>query len=191
MTAQNLALVFVPTLFQELAMSTDMVRLTRELIIYHGFIFQVSAPYWAFASWPCQKCLALRKYIILGLSTVVMLCTFSESHIIAGNWNLLLPYSTPNRNQWQNNTTLSWAWQDFSSLTCIEFPKFDHDHLFRPLIFTVWPDAPSICRRKVRCPKWRPRHSNGKERWRRSSLPSDKWWPHASPWVITEALCPQ
>ncbi|XP_045064145.1 arf-GAP with Rho-GAP domain, ANK repeat and PH domain-containing protein 1 isoform X2 [Coregonus clupeaformis] len=39
MTAQNLALVFVPTLFQELAMNTDMVRLTRELIIHHTFIF--------------------------------------------------------------------------------------------------------------------------------------------------------
>ncbi|XP_062392799.1 arf-GAP with Rho-GAP domain, ANK repeat and PH domain-containing protein 1 [Sardina pilchardus] len=42
MTAQNLALVFVPTLFQELAMSTDMVRLTRELIIHHTLIFQKS-----------------------------------------------------------------------------------------------------------------------------------------------------
>ncbi|MBN3297453.1 ARAP1 protein, partial [Amia calva] len=41
MTAQNLALVFVPTLFQDLAMSTDMVRLTRELIIHYTLIFQV------------------------------------------------------------------------------------------------------------------------------------------------------
>ncbi|XP_012687952.2 arf-GAP with Rho-GAP domain, ANK repeat and PH domain-containing protein 1 isoform X2 [Clupea harengus] len=40
MTAQNLALVFVPTLFQELAMSTDMVRLTRELIIHPALVFQ-------------------------------------------------------------------------------------------------------------------------------------------------------
>ncbi|XP_024253472.2 arf-GAP with Rho-GAP domain, ANK repeat and PH domain-containing protein 1 [Oncorhynchus tshawytscha] len=39
MTAQNLALVFVPTLFQELAMNTNMVRLTRELIINHTLIF--------------------------------------------------------------------------------------------------------------------------------------------------------
>ncbi|XP_064827573.1 arf-GAP with Rho-GAP domain, ANK repeat and PH domain-containing protein 1-like [Oncorhynchus masou masou] len=39
MTAQNLALVFVPTLFQELAMNTNMVRLTRELIIHHTLIF--------------------------------------------------------------------------------------------------------------------------------------------------------
>lgn len=50
MTAQNLALVFVPTFFQELAMSTNMVRLTRELIIYHTLIFQVRALYRAFAS---------------------------------------------------------------------------------------------------------------------------------------------
>ncbi|KAL2095204.1 hypothetical protein ACEWY4_009923 [Coilia grayii] len=42
MTAQNLALVFVPTLFQELAMSTDMVRLTREFIIHHALVFQSS-----------------------------------------------------------------------------------------------------------------------------------------------------
>lgn len=41
MTAQNLALVFVPSLFQELAMNTDMVRLTRELIIHHALVFQV------------------------------------------------------------------------------------------------------------------------------------------------------
>jgi hypothetical protein len=41
MTAQNLALVFVPTLFQELAMNTNMVRLTRELIIHHTLIFLV------------------------------------------------------------------------------------------------------------------------------------------------------
>nr|XP_023842994.1 arf-GAP with Rho-GAP domain, ANK repeat and PH domain-containing protein 1 [Salvelinus alpinus] len=39
MTAQNLALVFVPTLFQELAMNTNMVRLTMELIIHHTLIF--------------------------------------------------------------------------------------------------------------------------------------------------------
>ncbi|CDQ87862.1 unnamed protein product [Oncorhynchus mykiss] len=41
MTAQNLALVFVPTLFQELAMNTNMVRLTRELIIHHTLLFLV------------------------------------------------------------------------------------------------------------------------------------------------------
>ncbi|KAI1903107.1 hypothetical protein AGOR_G00023800 [Albula goreensis] len=40
MTAQNLALVFVPTLFQDLAMNTNMVRLTRELIIHFTLIFQ-------------------------------------------------------------------------------------------------------------------------------------------------------
>ncbi|KAJ8276405.1 hypothetical protein COCON_G00081570 [Conger conger] len=40
MTAQNLALVFVPTLFQEQAMNTNMVRLTRELIIHYTLIFQ-------------------------------------------------------------------------------------------------------------------------------------------------------
>ncbi|XP_064206750.1 arf-GAP with Rho-GAP domain, ANK repeat and PH domain-containing protein 1 isoform X1 [Anguilla rostrata] len=40
MTAQNLALVFVPTLFQDLAMNTNMVRLTRELIIHYTLIFQ-------------------------------------------------------------------------------------------------------------------------------------------------------
>ncbi|XP_029526027.2 arf-GAP with Rho-GAP domain, ANK repeat and PH domain-containing protein 1-like [Oncorhynchus nerka] len=39
MTAQNLALVFVPTLFQELAMNTDMVQLTRELIIHYTLLF--------------------------------------------------------------------------------------------------------------------------------------------------------
>ncbi|XP_041749167.1 arf-GAP with Rho-GAP domain, ANK repeat and PH domain-containing protein 1-like [Coregonus clupeaformis] len=39
MTAQNLALVFVPTLFQELAMNTDLVHLTRELIIHHTLLF--------------------------------------------------------------------------------------------------------------------------------------------------------
>ncbi|KAI4882270.1 hypothetical protein NFI96_027223 [Prochilodus magdalenae] len=39
MTAHNLAVVFVPTLFQELAMNTDIVRLTKELIIYHTLIF--------------------------------------------------------------------------------------------------------------------------------------------------------
>ncbi|XP_076843021.1 arf-GAP with Rho-GAP domain, ANK repeat and PH domain-containing protein 1 isoform X2 [Brachyhypopomus gauderio] len=39
MTAHNLAVVFVPTLFQELAMNTDMVRLTKELIIHHTLIF--------------------------------------------------------------------------------------------------------------------------------------------------------
>ena len=41
MTAQNLALVFVPTLFQELAMNTDMVQLTRELIIHYTLLFLV------------------------------------------------------------------------------------------------------------------------------------------------------
>ncbi|KAL0993884.1 hypothetical protein UPYG_G00115170 [Umbra pygmaea] len=41
MTAQNLALVFVPTLFQELAMNPDMVRLTRELIIHHTLLFLI------------------------------------------------------------------------------------------------------------------------------------------------------
>ncbi|XP_036381650.1 arf-GAP with Rho-GAP domain, ANK repeat and PH domain-containing protein 1 [Megalops cyprinoides] len=40
MTAQNLALVFVPTLFQDLAMNTNMVRLTRELIIHYTLVFQ-------------------------------------------------------------------------------------------------------------------------------------------------------
>ncbi|KAG9266167.1 arf-GAP with Rho-GAP domain, ANK repeat and PH domain-containing protein 1-like isoform X1 [Astyanax mexicanus] len=39
MTAHNLAVVFVPTLFQELAMNTDMVRLTKELIIHHTLVF--------------------------------------------------------------------------------------------------------------------------------------------------------
>ncbi|XP_066501445.1 arf-GAP with Rho-GAP domain, ANK repeat and PH domain-containing protein 1 isoform X2 [Hoplias malabaricus] len=39
MTAHNLALIFVPTLFQELAMNTDMVRLTKELIIHHTLVF--------------------------------------------------------------------------------------------------------------------------------------------------------
>ncbi|XP_072517548.1 arf-GAP with Rho-GAP domain, ANK repeat and PH domain-containing protein 1 isoform X2 [Salminus brasiliensis] len=39
MTAHNLAVVFVPTLFQELAMNTDIVRLTKELIIYHTLVF--------------------------------------------------------------------------------------------------------------------------------------------------------
>ncbi|XP_055797306.1 arf-GAP with Rho-GAP domain, ANK repeat and PH domain-containing protein 1-like [Salvelinus fontinalis] len=41
MTAQNLALVFVPTLFPELATNTDMVQLTRELIIHHTLLFLV------------------------------------------------------------------------------------------------------------------------------------------------------
>ncbi|XP_036443855.1 arf-GAP with Rho-GAP domain, ANK repeat and PH domain-containing protein 1 isoform X1 [Colossoma macropomum] len=39
MTAHNLAVVFVPTLFQELAMNTDVVRLTKELIIHHTLVF--------------------------------------------------------------------------------------------------------------------------------------------------------
>ncbi|XP_028838944.1 arf-GAP with Rho-GAP domain, ANK repeat and PH domain-containing protein 1 isoform X2 [Denticeps clupeoides] len=39
MTAQNLALVFVPVLFEELAMNIDMVRLTKELIVHHTLIF--------------------------------------------------------------------------------------------------------------------------------------------------------
>ena len=44
MTAQNLALVFVPTLFQDDAMNTNMVRLTRDLIIHYTLIFQASPP---------------------------------------------------------------------------------------------------------------------------------------------------
>ncbi|KAJ8266950.1 hypothetical protein GJAV_G00136530 [Gymnothorax javanicus] len=40
MTAQNLALVFVPTLFQGQAMNTNMARLTRDLIIHYTLIFQ-------------------------------------------------------------------------------------------------------------------------------------------------------
>ncbi|KAL6469628.1 hypothetical protein MHYP_G00207470 [Metynnis hypsauchen] len=39
MTAHNLAVVFVPTLFQELAMNTDVVRLTKELIVHHTLVF--------------------------------------------------------------------------------------------------------------------------------------------------------
>ncbi|XP_035383109.1 arf-GAP with Rho-GAP domain, ANK repeat and PH domain-containing protein 1 isoform X2 [Electrophorus electricus] len=39
MTAHNLAVVFAPTLFQELAMSSDMVRLTKELLIHHTLVF--------------------------------------------------------------------------------------------------------------------------------------------------------
>ncbi|XP_051536533.1 arf-GAP with Rho-GAP domain, ANK repeat and PH domain-containing protein 1 [Myxocyprinus asiaticus] len=39
MTGYNLAVVFVATLFQELAMNTTMVHLTRELIIHHTHIF--------------------------------------------------------------------------------------------------------------------------------------------------------
>ncbi|KAJ8347893.1 hypothetical protein SKAU_G00264820 [Synaphobranchus kaupii] len=40
MTAQNLALVFVPTLFQDHAVNTNMVQLTRDLIIHYTLIFQ-------------------------------------------------------------------------------------------------------------------------------------------------------
>lgn len=43
MTAQNLAVVFVPMLFEELAMNKNLVNLTRELIIHHILIFQVGA----------------------------------------------------------------------------------------------------------------------------------------------------
>ncbi|XP_058271639.1 arf-GAP with Rho-GAP domain, ANK repeat and PH domain-containing protein 2 isoform X1 [Hemibagrus wyckioides] len=39
MTAQNLAVVFVPTLFEELAMNKNLVNLTRELIIHHTLVF--------------------------------------------------------------------------------------------------------------------------------------------------------
>ncbi|KAF7696609.1 arf-GAP with Rho-GAP domain, ANK repeat and PH domain-containing protein 2 [Silurus meridionalis] len=39
MTAQNLAVVFVPMLFEELAMNMNIVNLTRELIIHHTLIF--------------------------------------------------------------------------------------------------------------------------------------------------------
>ncbi|MCI4387055.1 hypothetical protein PGIGA_G00069670 [Pangasianodon gigas] len=39
MTAQNLAVVFVPMLFEELAMNINMVHLTRELIIHHTLVF--------------------------------------------------------------------------------------------------------------------------------------------------------
>ncbi|XP_062846204.1 arf-GAP with Rho-GAP domain, ANK repeat and PH domain-containing protein 1 [Trichomycterus rosablanca] len=39
MTAHNLALVFVPTLFQELAMNPTVVQLTEELIVHHALIF--------------------------------------------------------------------------------------------------------------------------------------------------------
>ncbi|XP_018598568.1 arf-GAP with Rho-GAP domain, ANK repeat and PH domain-containing protein 1 isoform X1 [Scleropages formosus] len=40
MTAQNLAIVFVPNIFQQFAMNTDMVRLTRELIVNYTAVFQ-------------------------------------------------------------------------------------------------------------------------------------------------------
>ncbi|XP_023656384.2 arf-GAP with Rho-GAP domain, ANK repeat and PH domain-containing protein 1 [Paramormyrops kingsleyae] len=40
MTAHNLAVVFVPTLFQEFSMSADMVRVTRELILHYTLLFQ-------------------------------------------------------------------------------------------------------------------------------------------------------
>ncbi|XP_060791271.1 arf-GAP with Rho-GAP domain, ANK repeat and PH domain-containing protein 2 isoform X2 [Neoarius graeffei] len=39
MTAQNLAVVFTPTLFEELAMNRNMVNVTSELIIHHTLIF--------------------------------------------------------------------------------------------------------------------------------------------------------
>ncbi|MCJ8741283.1 hypothetical protein PDJAM_G00068800 [Pangasius djambal] len=39
MTAQNLAVVFVPMLFEELAMNINMVHLTKELIIHHTLVF--------------------------------------------------------------------------------------------------------------------------------------------------------
>lgn len=41
MTAQNLAVVFVPTLFEDLAMNISMVNLTRELIVHHTAVFLV------------------------------------------------------------------------------------------------------------------------------------------------------
>ncbi|KPP63036.1 arf-GAP with Rho-GAP domain, ANK repeat and PH domain-containing protein 1-like, partial [Scleropages formosus] len=41
MTAQNLAIVFVPNIFQQFAMNTDMVRLTRELIVNYTAVFQL------------------------------------------------------------------------------------------------------------------------------------------------------
>ncbi|XP_043077034.1 arf-GAP with Rho-GAP domain, ANK repeat and PH domain-containing protein 1 isoform X2 [Puntigrus tetrazona] len=42
MTAHNLAVIFVVTLFQELAMNTGLVHLTKELILRHSEIFTVS-----------------------------------------------------------------------------------------------------------------------------------------------------
>ncbi|KAL1252394.1 hypothetical protein QQF64_017087 [Cirrhinus molitorella] len=39
MTAHNLAVIFVVTLFQELAMNAALVNLTKELIVYHSEIF--------------------------------------------------------------------------------------------------------------------------------------------------------
>ncbi|XP_050949059.1 arf-GAP with Rho-GAP domain, ANK repeat and PH domain-containing protein 1 isoform X3 [Labeo rohita] len=39
MTAHNLAVIFVVTLFQELAMNAALVQLTKELIVYHPEIF--------------------------------------------------------------------------------------------------------------------------------------------------------
>ncbi|XP_073680055.1 arf-GAP with Rho-GAP domain, ANK repeat and PH domain-containing protein 1 [Garra rufa] len=39
MTAHNLAVIFVVTLFQELAMNPTLVKLTKELIVYHTEIF--------------------------------------------------------------------------------------------------------------------------------------------------------
>ncbi|KAK3555562.1 hypothetical protein QTP86_021773, partial [Hemibagrus guttatus] len=39
MTAQNLSVVFVPTLFEELAMNKNLVNLMRELIIHHTLVF--------------------------------------------------------------------------------------------------------------------------------------------------------
>ncbi|KAF4077234.1 hypothetical protein AMELA_G00205640 [Ameiurus melas] len=39
MTAQNLAVVFVPILFEDLAMNRNMVNLTRELIVHHTAVF--------------------------------------------------------------------------------------------------------------------------------------------------------
>ncbi len=41
MTAHNLAVIFVVTLFQELAMNPSMVQLTKELILRHTEIFMV------------------------------------------------------------------------------------------------------------------------------------------------------
>ncbi|MGH0189911.1 UNVERIFIED_CONTAM: hypothetical protein FKN15_040319 [Acipenser sinensis] len=41
MTPQNLALVFVPTLFPDQALSTDAVKLTRELITHYTALFHV------------------------------------------------------------------------------------------------------------------------------------------------------
>ncbi|XP_056587047.1 arf-GAP with Rho-GAP domain, ANK repeat and PH domain-containing protein 2 isoform X2 [Triplophysa dalaica] len=39
MTTHNLAVVFVATLFQELAINKDMIKLTRELIMHHTMLF--------------------------------------------------------------------------------------------------------------------------------------------------------